>query len=118
MNLSKILWRTVLLSAIGFTSTAEAKPDPILGSYKSNGFTIDIDETGTYYGCDPRNRCLRIPRRKSSRQGKAHIWKNAGYIYRVTPVGDKLINGHNTRILVKIINPQQKVIFKRIFRSQ
>jgi hypothetical protein len=117
MNPIKILWQTVLLSAIGFTSTVEAQPDRILGSYKSNGYTIDIDGD-EYHGCDPRNRCLTIPRSKSRRQGKAHIWKNAGYIYRVTPVGDTLINGHNTRILVKIINPQQKVIFSRIFRSQ
>jgi hypothetical protein len=117
MNLSKILWRTVLLSAIGFTSTAEAKPDTILGSYKSSGYTIDIEE-GEYHGCDPRNRCVTIPRKKSRYQGKVKEWRNAGYLYRITPVGDKLINGHNTRILVKIINPQKKVIFKRIFRSQ
>ncbi len=117
MNLSKILWQTVLLSTIGFTSTAEAKPDRIFGSYKSNGYTIDIDR-GVYYGCDPRNRCVKIPRNKSRYDGKMKEWRNAGYVYRVTPVGDKLINGHNTRILLKIINPQQKVISKRIFRSQ
>ncbi len=117
MNLSKILWQTVLLSAIGFTSTAEAKPDPILGSYKSNGYTIDIDR-GEYHGCDSRNRCLVIPRSKSSRQGKTKVWRNAGYLYRVTPIGDTLVNGHNTRVLVKVVNPQQKVIINRIFRSQ
>ena len=117
MNISKILWRTVLLSTIGFTSAAQAKPDRILGHYKSSGFTIDI-EGGEYHGCDPKNRCVIIPRSKSTRQGKARIWRNAGYLYRVTPIGDMLINGHNTRILVRIINPQQKVIFSRIFRSQ
>jgi hypothetical protein len=117
MNLTKILWQTILLSAIGFTSTAEAKSDTILGSYKSNGFTIDI-ENGEYHGCDPRNRCVTIPQRKSRYNGKAKEWRNAGYLYRVTPIGNTLINGHNTRILLKIINPQQKVIFSRIFRSQ
>jgi hypothetical protein len=117
MNLSKILWRTVLLSTIGFTSTAEAKPDTILGSYKSNGYTIDI-ENGKYYACNPQNRCLTIPRSKSRYNGRAKEWRNAGYLYRLTPVGNKLVNGHNTRVLLKIINPQQKVISKRIFRSQ
>jgi hypothetical protein len=117
MNLSKILWRTVLLSTIGFTSAAEAKPDTILGSYKSNGYTIDINR-GEYHGCDARNRCLVIPRSKSRYNGKAKEWRNAGYLYRVTPVGNTLINGHNTKVLVKIINPQQRVIFRRIFRSQ
>jgi hypothetical protein len=117
MNLRKILWPTVLLSAIGFTNTAEARPDRILGSYKSSGFTIDI-ENGEYHGCDPRNRCVTIPRRKSSYNGKAKEWRNAGYLYRITPVGNKLINGHNTKILVKIINPRQRIIFSRIFRSQ
>ena len=117
MNLRKILLPTVLLSAIGFTSAAEAKPDTILGSYKSSGFTIDI-ENGEYYGCDPRNRCLTIPRSKSRYNGIAKEWRNAGYLYRLTPVGNKLVNGHNTRVLLKIINPQQRVIFSRIFRSQ
>jgi hypothetical protein len=118
MKLAKILYRASLFVTIGLATVAEANQSSILGSYKSNGYTLDLESGGDYHSCDPRNRCLTISHRKSSQQGKTRIWKNAGHTYLVTPVGNTLMRGNHTRISVKIVDSNRKVISDRIFRSQ
>jgi hypothetical protein len=118
MKLTKILCRTILFTTISLASTAIANETPILGSYKGGGYTLDIGSGGEYHSCNPQNRCLTIPRSQSSQQGKIRIWKNAGYTYRVAPLGRQLKRGQHTRISVKIISPTNKVVSDRIFRSQ
>jgi hypothetical protein len=118
IKLTKVLYKTVLLTTIFSISTAVASEPPILGSYKGGGYTLDLGSGGDYHSCNPQNRCLTIPRNKSSQQGKTRIWKNAGYTYRVAPIGRQLKRGQHTRISVKIISPTNKVVSDRIFRSQ
>ena len=117
MKLTKILYQVTFFTAIAVT-VAEANRTSLLGSYKSNGYTLDLESGGDYHSCDPQNFCLTIPRGRSSQQGKTWIWKKAGYTYRVTPVGNTLMRGHYTRLSVKIIDSKRKVISDRIFRSQ
>ena len=118
MKLTKILCQTGLLFSLTIATAAVADDGSVLGSYKSNGYTLDLGSGGDYHSCDPRNRCVTIAHTKSSQQGKIWIWKNAGYTYRVTPVGHKLAPGQHTKVSVKITNPKNQVIFDRIFRSQ
>jgi hypothetical protein len=118
IKLTKILYQVVLLTTISLASAAIANETSILGSYKGGGYTLDISSSGDYHSCDPQNRCLTLSRSKSSQQGKIRIWKNAGYTYRVTPLGQQLKRGQHTRISVEIISPKNKVVFDRIFRSQ
>jgi hypothetical protein len=118
MKLTKILCKTILFATISLASTAVANETSILGSYKGGGYILDLESSGDYHSCNPQNRCLTISRNKSSRQGKTRIWKNAGYTYRVTPLGRQLKRGQHTRIAVQILSPKNKVIFDRIFRSQ
>jgi hypothetical protein len=118
MKLTKILCKTALFTTILLASTAVANEISILGSYKGGGYTLDLGSGGYYHSCNPQNRCLTIARNKSSQQGKIRIWKNAGYTYRVTPLGQQLKQGRHPRISVKIISPTNKVVFNRIFRSQ
>jgi hypothetical protein len=118
MKLTKILYKTLLLTTISLTSTAVANEPSILGSYKGGGYTLDLNSGGDYHSCDSQNRCLTLSRNQSSQQGKIRIWKNAGYTYRVTSLGQQLKRGQHTRISVKIISPKNQVVFDRIFRSQ
>jgi hypothetical protein len=117
MKFARILWQTLFFTAIALPTVA-ANEIAILGSYKSSGYTLDLESSGDYHSCDPRNRCLTISHTRSSQQGNMRIWKNAGYTYRVTPMGKVLKRGHYTRISVQIINSKRQVIFDRIFRSQ
>jgi hypothetical protein len=118
MKLSKILLQTLPLASILFATVVGANNSSILGSYKSRGYTLDLESGGDYHSCDPQNRCLTIPHARSSQQGKTRIWKQAGYTYRVTPVGETLKQSHHTHVSLQILNPQQQVVFDRIFRSQ
>jgi hypothetical protein len=118
MKISKILWQTALLTTCSLGSVAVADRFSILGSYKGDGHTLDLDPGGDYHSCDPQNRCVTINRGQSSQQGNTRIWQNGGYSYLVTPIGQILKQGHHTRISLKIVNPQQQVILERIFRSQ
>ena len=115
---TEILYKVVLFATISSATVVEANEKPILGSYKSGGYILDLSSSGEYHSCNPQNRCLKIPRNKSSQQGKIRVWQNAGYTYRVTPVGQQLKRGQHTRISVKIISPTNKVVSNRIFRSQ
>ena len=117
MKLTQILLTTGVFATISASTIAEAGVS-ILGSYKSSGYTLDLDSRGDYYSCDPQNRCLRIAHTKSSQQGNTRIWKNAGYTYRVTPVGKPLPKGKRTKISVQITDPKNKVVSNRIFGSQ
>jgi hypothetical protein len=117
-KLSKILLQTLPLASILVATVVGANNSSILGSYKSSGYTLDLESGGDYHSCDPQNRCLTISHTRSSQQGKTRIWKQAGYTYRVTPVGETLKQGHHTHISVKILSPKQQVVFDRIFRSQ
>jgi hypothetical protein len=117
IKITQILWSTLLFSLAGWTTVAAANQPSIVGSYKSNGYTLDIGIDGDYHSCDPRNRCLVIPRSQSSQQGKVHIWRRDGVIYRVTPL-TQAADGHATKVSVQIIRANSKVIFDRIFRSQ
>jgi hypothetical protein len=118
MKFTETACRIGLFATISLTSIAEASQSSILGSYKSNGYTLDLEVDGGYHSCDPQNRCLAISHTKLSQQGETWIWKNAGYTYQITPVGSTLFRGYYTRISVKIINSNRKVIFNRIFRHQ
>jgi hypothetical protein len=118
MRFTDIIYRVGLLATIAIATGAEANQASILGSYKSNGYTIDLEANGEYHSCNPRNRCLRIPQTRSSLQGKTRIWRHAGYTYRVTPVGSSLFQGHYARISVQIVDSQLKVVSSRIFRYQ
>jgi hypothetical protein len=118
MKLTKIICRIGLVATIAIATRAGAIQPSILGSYKSNGYTIDLEASGNYHSCNPQNRCFTISRTKSSQQGKTRIWQTAGYTYQVTPLGNVLKQGHHTRISVKIIDPKFKVISNRIFRYQ
>ncbi len=118
MKLTKILCQTGLVVSAAIATAAVANDGSVLGSYKSNGYTLDLGSGGDYHSCDPQHRCLTIAYTKSSQQGKTWIWKNAGYTYRVTPIGQTLAPGHHQKVSVKITNPKNKVIFDRVFRSQ
>jgi hypothetical protein len=118
MKITKIICRAGLFATIAFASEAEAIQPSILGSYKSNGYTIDLGANGDYQSCNPQNRCLTISHTKSSQRGRSRIWKNAGYTYRVTPLGNSLLRRRYTRISVKIIDAKLKVVSNRIFRYQ
>jgi hypothetical protein len=109
----------LLFTTISLVSPAIATDISILGSYKGGGgHTLDLDSSGDYHSCDAQNRCFTIAHAKSSQQGNTRIWKHAGSLYQVTPVGQTLVQGHYTRISVRIISPQNKKIFDRILRSQ
>ena len=118
MKFTEIICRVGLLATIALAPVAQANQSSILGSYKSNGYTLDLEANGDYHSCSPQNRCLTISHTKSSQQGKAQIWKHAGYTYRVTPVGSSLLRGHYARVSVQIIDSKLKVISNRIFRYQ
>jgi hypothetical protein len=118
IKFTEIICRIGLFATISLATGVEANQVSILGSYKSNGYTLDLEANGEYHSCNPRNRCLRIPQTRSSRQGQARIWKHAGYTYRVTPVGLSLLQGHYARISVQIIDSKLKIISNRIFRYQ
>jgi hypothetical protein len=115
---SKLLSIAALFTAVSLVLPAVATDISILGSYKGAGHTLDLGSSGDYHSCDAQNRCLTIAHAKSSQQGNTRIWKHAGSIYQVTPVGQTLVQGHYTRISVRIISPQNKKIFDRILRSQ
>ena len=117
MKLTQILLTTGVFATIAVSTIAEAGIS-IFGSYKSSGYTLDLDAKGGYHSCDPQNRCLKIAHTKSSQQGNTRIWKNAGYTYRVTPVGKPLPKGKRTRISVQIIDSKDRVVSSRIFGSQ
>ncbi|WP_373544802.1 hypothetical protein [Chamaesiphon sp.] len=117
IKLTQILLTTGVFATIAASTIAEAG-GLILGSYKSSGYTLDLESRGDYYSCNPQNRCLRIAHTKSSQQSNTRIWKNAGYTYRVTPVGKQLSKGKQTRISVQIIDSKDRVVSNRIFRSQ
>jgi hypothetical protein len=118
MKLSTILLQTFPLASILLATVVGANNSSMLGSYKSSGYTLDLESGGDYHSCDPQNRCLTIPHTRSSQQGNTRIWKQAGYTYRVTPVGKTLKQGHHTHVSVKILSPKQQIVFDRIFRSQ
>ena len=118
MKFTEIICRIGLFATIALAPVAQANQPAILGSYKSNGYTLDLEANGEYHSCNPQNRCLRIPQTKSSLQGKTRIWKHAGYTYRVTPVGRSLLRGHYARISLQIIDYKLRVISNRIFRYQ
>ena len=117
MKFTQILLTTGVFATLATSTIAEAG-GLILGSYKSSRSTLDLESRGDYYSCAPQNRCLRIAHTKSSQQGNTRIWKNAGYTYRVTPVGKPLPKGKQTRISVQIIDSKNRVVSDRIFRSQ
>ncbi len=116
MKLTQILLTTGVFATLAASTIAAGVS--ILGSYKSSGYTLDLDAKGSYHSCDPQNRCLKIAHTKSSQQGNTRIWKNAGYTYRVTPVGKPLPKGKRTRISVQIIDSKDRVLSTRIFGSQ
>jgi hypothetical protein len=118
MKFTDIIVRVGLFATIAITTGVEANQTSILGSYKSDGYTIDLEANGDYHSCNPQNRCFTISHTKSSQQGKTRIWRDAAYTYRVTPVGNVLVKGHHTRISVKIVDFKLKVISSRIFRYQ
>jgi hypothetical protein len=118
MKPSKIMWITTIFTTISLVSPVIATDISILGSYKGDGYTLDLDPSGDYHSCDPQNRCLTIVHTKSIQQGNTRIWKHAGVTYQVTPISQTLIRGHYTRVSVKIVNRKNQKIFDRIFRSQ
>jgi hypothetical protein len=118
MKLTKII-SYVSIATIAIATAAGANQTSILGAYKgAGGYTLDFSSGGDYHSCDPQNRCLTISHTKSTRQGKTQIWKRAGYTYRVTPVGQRLQEGHYSMISVRVIDAKNRVISDRIFRSQ
>jgi hypothetical protein len=118
MKLNKIVAGTTLFIAMVCLAPAQANQTSVLGSYKGGGYTVEIESDGDYHGCDPQNRCVIISHKKSSRKGKTRIWRNAGYTYQITAIGETLEDGHNTRIALKIISPKKRVVFDRVLRSQ
>jgi hypothetical protein len=117
IKITQVLCSTLLLSLAGWTTVAAASQPSVIGNYKSNGYTLDIGVDGDYHSCDPRNRCLTIPRSRSIQRGKVHIWRHGGAIYRVTPL-HQAADGHTNRVSVQIIRAKNQIIFDRIFRSQ
>jgi hypothetical protein len=117
IKITQVLWSTLLLSLAGLTTVAAASQPSVIGSYKSNGYALDIGVDGNYHSCDPRNRCLTIPRSRSIQRGKARIWRHGGAIYRVTPL-TQAADGHTTRVSVQIIRAKNQVVSDRVFRSQ
>jgi hypothetical protein len=65
MKFTEIICRIGLFAMILHATGAEANQPAILGSYKSNGYTIDLEANGDYHSCNPQNRCLTISRTKS-----------------------------------------------------
>jgi hypothetical protein len=118
MKLINLLWQILLLTTLSLAKIDRAKGFSILGAYKSNGYTLDLNSRGDYHSCDPQNRCLTIPHTQASQQGKIRVWKRAGYTYRVTPIGKPITKGYHPKISVRVIDSKNKVIFDRIFRSQ
>ncbi|WP_295616950.1 hypothetical protein [Chamaesiphon sp. GL140_3_metabinner_50] len=118
MKFTKFLCQIISIATIGMATAAIANPISISGAYKGDGYILDLSSGGEYHSCDPRNRCVTIPRTQSTQQGQTYIWKRNGYSYQVTPVGNRLKAGHYTRISVRVIDTKQRVIFDRIMRYQ
>ena len=118
MKFTKFLCQSISIAIIGMATAAGANSSFISGAYKGDGYILDLSSGGEYHSCNPQNRCVTIPRTQSTQQGRTSIWKRNGYSYQVTPVGNRLKAGHYTRVSVRIIDPQQKVIFDRIMRYQ
>jgi hypothetical protein len=113
---NKVLWGATLLTTIGLGTLVQANPLSIVGYYKSSGYTVDLNSNGEYHSCNAQNLCLTIPQSQSSQQGKIWIWKNSGSTYRVIPLRE--VSGRAIEISVQVVNPENTVIFDRVFTPQ
>jgi hypothetical protein len=89
---TKTIYAAMLLSTIAWADVARADGEGIgtpLGSYSGGGYRVILDgRTGDYIGFDRQGRKLVIHRSPSYPADRTVEWKNKGYTYRLTGVGE------------------------------
>lgn len=119
---------TFLLTTIAFTGIVRAENAPPIGSFSGGGYSVQARVGGDYIGRDPQGRKLLIPYTQSSHSGKTIEWKNKGYIYRLTGIGNSLagpkVGGIDPedstdyrKVSLKVIDPKGRVILSKILNN-
>jgi hypothetical protein len=119
---------TFLLTTIAYMGVAKAENAPPIGSFSGGGYSVQAGVGGDYVGRDPQGRKLFIPYAQSSHSGKTIQWKNKGYIYRLTGIGNSLagpkaggIDPEDStdyrQVSLKIISPNGRVILSKTLNN-
>jgi hypothetical protein len=122
---------TILVVTIARSNVAQAGNAPPIGSFSGDGYSIELGSGGEYVGSDRSRHRILIPRSRFRHSGQTSEWKNDGYIYRVTGVGNSFAESkakptsiykpeHRNdyrKVALTIINPSGQVILYKILTN-
>lgn len=133
MKFTKTICATVLITLIStaWTSIARSENASPLGTFIGGGYKVIVGSGGEYVGYDPQGKKLVIPSSRMSSSGKTVEWRNNGYIYRLTGIGNSLAgpeaataNGNDAddstdyrRVSLTIISPKGRVVLSQILKN-
>jgi hypothetical protein len=95
----------IVYASIVITSALIAKP-AFADTYRGGGYSVKIGDDGSYYGCDAKKRCLYIESYSHRNRG-TYTWENKDFTYIMSPHS-------GGKYLLRVVNPQSKVILRRI----
>jgi hypothetical protein len=120
MKFTKTICAVVLLGTISWTSIARADGEGIGtpdGSYRGGGYRVTVSaKTGEYTGFDRQGAKVVIGKPIYRASGSDTVeYKNRGYTYRLTPLGQPRENdGDYAKVVLTIVNPQGRVILNQM----
>jgi hypothetical protein len=127
LKFTNTICAAVLLTTISWAGVARSENNPPQGEYTGGGYRVETGNGGDYVGYDRQGKKLVISGNRLSTNGKTAEWRNNGYTYRLTGIGNSLAGNRKTstaedgenstvynKVRLTITNPQGRVILNQI----
>jgi hypothetical protein len=131
LKVTKTICAAVLLTTIAWSGIARAENNAPQGEYTGGGYKVETGNGGDYVGYDRQGKKLVIPGDRLSTRGRTAEWRNNGYIYRLTGIGNSLAGNRKTvsaedaenstvynKVRLTISNPQGRVILNQVMNRK